>query len=73
MTVRLRYRFYGPATVGAKKPLPSGKVYHIALWAERIIDVDEADVEVLLGFKGECCTGGRGKVPLFVLDETEAP
>jgi hypothetical protein len=63
MTVRLRYRFPGPATVGARTRLPSGKVYHVPMFGRRTIDVDEVDVVPLLGFKGECCTGG--KKPLF--------
>jgi hypothetical protein len=64
MDVVLRYRFSGPMTVGRNKPLPSGRVYHLAFAQEREIAVDAQDADALLVFKGECC-GSRTKQPLF--------
>lgn len=63
----LRYRFSPPMTVGRRKRLPTGRVYHLPWGAKPLIDVDPADVETLLSFKGECCSGSVGKVPLFEL------
>jgi len=63
--VLLRYVFPPPMRVGRRTKLPSGKEYGIPWMGDPVIDVDEQDVEALLAFKGECCTGGRGKVPLF--------
>lgn len=63
--VLLRYRFPPPMRVGRKTKLPSGREYRIPIFGNPVVDVDERDVEALLVFRGECCTGGRGKVPLF--------
>lgn len=65
----LRYRFHPPMTVGKRTRLPSGRVYHLRWGVKPLIDVDPADVETLLTFKGECCSGARGKMPLFELAE----
>lgn len=59
----LRYRFNPPIDIGRKKPTPSGRVYKIGWNDPTTIDVDEADVEFLLAFRGYCCTGG--KQPMF--------
>ncbi len=68
----LRYHFSAPMTVGKRRRrLPSGKVYHLPWGAKPVIDVDPADVETLLSFKGECCGGSVGKIPLFELAEPD--
>lgn len=53
--------------VGRETKLPSGKVYSLPWCCRRTIEVEDEDVPFLLQFKGECCTGGRGKTPLFEL------
>ncbi len=64
----MRFRMYGPCVVGRKRKTPSGRVYVIkGMSGDRTIDVDPADVDFFLDFKGECCTGG--KQPLFELVE----
>ena len=61
-------------TIGRRRRrLPSGRVYHLKWGEEPFIDVDEADVQTLLEFKGECCSGSVGKIPLFELAEPDPP
>ncbi len=67
----LRYRFHPPMTVGKRRRLPSGRVYHLRWGDKPLVEVDPVDVETLLAFKGECCSGSVGKVNLFELAESD--